>query len=276
MSVNEKIVRLFLETKPSNLNEIVILPAVKMVMIKLIKKLQNKRVHGRVYNGMLNGVNVSIIRSLVGCPNCAIAVECLKRCNTKAILRVDFCGGVENERSQIEVGDILIPKLTYCGDGTSPQYILKHPELINQLRSISNPMSKVKNIKVGNEMLFITKPNNKLRELLFNEAKSLFPNNVREVDFWTTDALFCETDDFIKSLKSINVQGIDMENSILFLLGELFNLKTASILSVSDLPTSKYDIFRSNQIHPNLEKGINNAIHIVINSLPKIKSSLNL
>ena len=274
MNVDEKIVRLFLETKPSNVNEIVILPAVKMVMIKLIKKLQNKRVRGRVYNGLLNGVNVSIIRSLVGCPNCAIAVECLKRCNTQAILRVDFCGGVENECNQIKVGDILIPKLTYCGDGTSPQYILKHPELINQLRSISNPISKVKDIKAGNQMLFITKPNNQLRELLFNEAKSKFPNNVREVDFWTTDALFCETEEFIKSLKSINVQGIDMENSILFLLGELFNIKTASILSVSDLPTSKYDIFRSNQIHPNLEKGINNAIEIVISSLPKIKSTL--
>ncbi|MFX1408479.1 MAG: hypothetical protein ACFFBW_16125 [Promethearchaeota archaeon] len=276
MSIDDKIVRLFLETKPSSVNDIVILPATKMVMRKLINKLKNKRVYGRVYNGLLNGVNISIIRSLVGCPNCAIAVECLKRCNTKAIVRVDFCGGIENERSQIDIGDILIPNLTYCGDGTSPQYILKHPDLINQLKSISNPISKVKDIKAGNQMLFIIKPNNQLKELLFNEARSKIPNNVREVDFWTTDALFCETEEFIKSLKSINVQGIDMESSILFLLGELFKVKTASILSVSDLPTSEYDIFRSNQIHPNLEKGINNAIEIVISSLPKIKSALNL
>ena len=50
MSVDEKIVKLFLETKLSNVNEIVILPAVKMVMTKLISKLRNKRVRGRVYN----------------------------------------------------------------------------------------------------------------------------------------------------------------------------------------------------------------------------------
>ncbi len=275
MSVDEKIVRLFLETSSKSVNpDIVILPAVKFVMKKLISKLQNKRVRGRVYNGLLNGVKVSVIRSLVGCPNCATAMECLKRCNTKVILRVDFCGGIDNQNNKINVGDILIPKLAYCGDGTSPHYILKYPELINQLESISNPISKIKDIKAGNQMVFITKPNNQLRELLFNEAKSKNPNQVKEVDFWTTDALFCETDEFINSLKSINVLGIDMENSILFLLGKLFNIKTASILSVSDMPSSKYDIFKTNEIHPNLEKGINNAINMLISSLPKIKAAL--
>ena len=87
MSVDEKIVRLFLETSSSNVDEIVILPAVKFVMKKLISKLRNKRIRGRVYNGLLNGVEVSVIRSLVGCPNCATAMECLKRCNTKVVVR---------------------------------------------------------------------------------------------------------------------------------------------------------------------------------------------
>ena len=275
MSVDEKIVRLFLETSSKSVNpDIVILPAVKFVMKKLISKLRNKRLRGRVYNGLLNGVEVSIIRSLVGCPNSATAMECLKRCNTKVVLRVDFCGGIDNENNKINVGDILIPRLAYCGDGTSPHYIIKYPELINQLESISNPISKVKDIKAGNQMVFITKPNDQLRELLFNEAQLKNLKQVKEVDFWTTDALFCETDEFINSLKSIKVSGIDMENSILFLLGKLFNIKTASILSVSDIPSSKYDIFKSNEIHPNLEKGINNAIEMLIGSLPKIKAAL--
>ncbi len=275
MSVDEKIVRLFLETKPYNVNEIVILPAVKIVMTKLISKLRNKRVRGRVYNGLLNGVKVSIIRSLVGCPNCAITIECLKRCKTKAILRVDFCGGIENMGNQIEVGDILIPRLAYCGDGTSLHYILKHSELFDQIRSISNPIMKVQEFELGNQKIFITKPNTQLKELVFNEAKSKISKKVKEVDFWTTDALFCETPNLLAALKSIDVRGIDMESSILFLLGDLFNIKTAAILSVSDLPGHhKYDIFKSNEIHPNVENGINNAIEIVISSLPKIKSAL--
>ena len=85
ISVDEKIVRMLLETGPSNINEIVILPAIKIVMKKILQKLQNKRIHGRVYNGELNNVRVSVIRSLIGAPNCAITVECLRRCKTKFI-----------------------------------------------------------------------------------------------------------------------------------------------------------------------------------------------
>jgi len=60
INVDQKIVRMILETSPSNINEIVVMPAIKMVMKKLVNKLQNKIVHGRVYNGTLNGIKVSI------------------------------------------------------------------------------------------------------------------------------------------------------------------------------------------------------------------------
>ncbi len=273
MNVDEKIVRMFLETSPSKVEEIVILPAIKIVMKKLINKLQNKRVHGRVYNGSLNGVRVSIIRSLVGCPNAAIAVECLKRCKTKTILRVDFCGGIKTGDNPIKIGDNLIPRIAYCGDGTSPQYIINHSILANQLSFIANPITKVQEIKSGNQNVFITHPDQKLKDILLNEGMSLFPNRVKEVDFWTIDALFCETYDFMQAMMSKNIGGLDMESSVLFLLGKLYGLKTVSILSVSDLPGNpKYDLFKSNEIHPDLERGINNAIKILMNSLQKVRN----
>jgi uridine phosphorylase len=77
LSVDEKIVRMILETSPRNINEIVILPAIKLVMKKILRKLENKKTYGRVFNGELNNVKVSVIRSLVGAPNCAIALESL-------------------------------------------------------------------------------------------------------------------------------------------------------------------------------------------------------
>lgn len=270
ISIDEKIVRIFLETSPSNVNEIVLLPASKIVMKKLVQKLRNKKVRGRVYNGLLNDVEVSIIRSLLGCPNCAITVECLKRCNTKVIIRIDFCGGIQSESNQIKVGDIFIPKIAYCGDGTSPHYIAKYPELIHQLTSITNPSSKIQELNLWNQNVYIAKPTEEANKILLSEGSSY---EVKESDFWTTDALFCETSEFLNALKSINVQGIDMENSILFLLGLLYNIKTASILSVSDLPGHEmYDLFKSNVIHPDMERGINNAISILIKALPKIKN----
>ncbi|MHA2281011.1 MAG: nucleoside phosphorylase [Promethearchaeota archaeon] len=266
---------MILETGPSNLNEIVILPAVKLVMKKILSKLQNKRKHGRVYNGELNGVKVSVVRSLIGAPNCAIALECLKRGKTKIIVRLDVCGGIKNSNLKINVGDILIPQLAYCDDGTSPQYIREHPSLANSLESISNPLSKFQNLLTGNQTIFISKSNIELDDLLLEEGNSLFPNKVKRVKLWSTDGLFCESLDFIRALKSINIQAVDMETSILFLLGKLFNLKTASILSVTDLPGDPvYDLLVSKEIHPEMENGIDNAIKILMKALPKIEYSL--
>ncbi|MEE9376992.1 MAG: hypothetical protein V3V33_03040 [Candidatus Lokiarchaeia archaeon] len=272
ISVDEKIVRMILETSPSNVNEIVILPAIKIVMKKLLKKLQNKRNHGRVYNGELNNVKVSIVRSLVGAPNCAMTVEALRRCKTKIIIRIDVCGGIENEITPINIGDILIPKLAFCDDGTSPQYLRENSSLVNELESIPNPMGKFQNLFTGNQTIFISKPNETLRELFFTKGTTLFPDKVKEANLWTTDALFCESLDFIRALSSINIQCVDMESSILFLLGKIYNLKTGSLLSVSDLPGHpKYDLLNSNEIHPEMEKGIDNSIKILINTLPRIK-----
>ncbi len=275
ISVDEKIVRMILETSPSNLNEIVILPAIKIVMQKILAKLENKRIYGRVYNGVLNDIKVSVIRSLIGAPNCAIIVECLKRCKTKIIIRLDACGGIETPNLKVNIGEILIPQLAYCDDGTSPHYIREHPSLANDLDFLSNPLAKFHNLLTGNKTIFISRPDVTLKDIILKEGKSLFPNKVKEVDLWTTDALFCESLDFIRSLQSVNVQGIDMESSILFLLGKLYNLKTASILSVTDLPgDSKYDLLHSKEIHPDMENGIDNAIKVLIKSLSQIKYNL--
>ncbi|MFX1574680.1 MAG: hypothetical protein ACFFB0_18240 [Promethearchaeota archaeon] len=276
ISVDEKIVRMILETSPSNVNEIVILPAVKMVMQKILKKLQNKRTYGRCYNGELNNVKVSIIRSLIGAPNCAIAVECLKRCKTKIIIRLDVCGGIENYETKINIGDILIPELAYCDDGTSPQYIREHPSLANDLDSIQTPFARFQNLLTGNQTIFISRPNPILKEILSDNGTSLLSNKVKNnVNLWTSDALFCESLDFVRALQSINIHGIDMESAILFLLGTLYNLKTASILSVTDLPgDQKYDLLNSKEIHPEMENGIDNSIKVLIKALPKIKYNL--
>jgi purine-nucleoside phosphorylase len=215
------------------------------------------------------------VRSLVGAPNCAMIIEALKRCKTKAIIRIDVCGGIENTIAPINIGDILIPKLAFCDDGTSPQYFRENPSLVNELESISNPIGKFQTLYTGNQTIFASKPDEVLKEILLNKGTSIFRDKVKLADLWTTDALFCESLDFIRALSSINIQCIDMESSILFLLGKIHNLKTSSILSVSDLPGHpKYDLLNSNELHPEMENGIDNAIKILINSLPQIKNEL--
>ncbi|MHA1913743.1 MAG: phosphorylase family protein [Promethearchaeota archaeon] len=273
ISVDEKIVRMILETRPSNINEIVILPAIKFVMQKILRKLENKRIYGRVYNGELNNVKVSVIRSLVGAPNCAMALESLKRCKTKTVIRLDTCGGIEAAGMKINVGDILIPQSAFCDDGTSPHYVRENPAVSNDLDSISNPLTKFQNLITGNQTIFISQPNNTLMDILLKVGNSLFQQKVKKVNLWTTDALFCESLDFIRALQSVDIQGIDMESSILFLLGKLFNIKTASILAVTDLPADiSSDLLHSKEVHPDMETGIDNAIKVLIKSLPEIQN----
>ncbi|MFX0010862.1 MAG: hypothetical protein ACFE9R_11135 [Candidatus Hermodarchaeota archaeon] len=271
ISVDEKIVRMILETNSSNINEIVILPAVKLVMKKIVNKLQNKIVHGRVYNGVLNGIKVSVIRSQIGCPNMALVIESLKRTKAKILLRVDFCGAVYSENNIIKIGDNVIPKIAMCADGTSSEYLRNNPALINNLDSIKNPLLAMQILNTTPQTIFISKPNEILKEILYKEARVNYPKKIRESNLWTTDALFCENFEFIKALQSAKIEAIDMESSILFLLAGLYNMKAASILTVSDIPGhSQYDLLTSNEINPDMYTGIDNAIKTLINSLPKI------
>ena len=273
VSVDEKVVRMLLETSPSNVNEIVLYPSIKIMMRKIVNKLQNKRVRGRVYNGTLNGVNVSVIRNNIGSGNTASDIECLRRCKTKKIIRVDICGGIEIGNNPVQIANLLVSKLAYCADGVSPQYLALNPDLLSKLSSVDHPFSKIHEIQAGNQKVYISKPDDQLKDILLKEGRLKYPNRTKEVDCWTFDALFCETNEYINAIKTLNVQGIDMENAILFLLGQLYDIKTASILSVSDLPgNATYDMLKSNEIHPDMEKGMNNAIEVVLKALPKIKN----
>jgi len=275
ISIEEKLFRMFLETSPTKVNEIVILPAVKLVMEKVVKRLKNKTKHGNVYNGKLGDVEVSVIQSLIGTPYIAEKLECLKFTKCKVIIRTDFCGGLNLPSRSIEPGKIIIPESAFCGDGVSPYYILKYYEELKNLEFIKNPIEGISKIKAGNERIYKISPSNELNEILLNTARSLYSNKILTGPIWTTGALFLETDDVAKSWIKEGIIGVDMESSLLFLLGQLFNIKTASVISVSDVVGhEKYDIFKSNYIHPEIFTGIDRVIDIVIRSLQKIKNIL--
>ena len=93
ISVDEKLIRMFLGTSPSNLEKIVILPVAKMVFQKFITKMgRTVHRHGFVHNGMINGVRVSVIRCQIGSPFAAIMMECLHRAKVQKVIRCDFGG----------------------------------------------------------------------------------------------------------------------------------------------------------------------------------------
>src|SRR5512137_2189190 len=118
VSVDEKLVRMFLETFPKDLQEIVLLPVTKIAMQEFIRRMGNSHTqHGLVHNGTINGVPVSTIRCQMGAPYAAIVMECLKRSGAKKVVRCAYAGSISDK---IGMGDLIIPEQAFGGDGTTP------------------------------------------------------------------------------------------------------------------------------------------------------------
>jgi len=231
MSEDSKITYMILNCKPTTLSEIVITPIVKLFINKFNKKLQNTKKYGEIYKGNYKNVPISIVPITVGAPAAAITMEALNRTKAKYILKVDFCGGLTED---IKIGDIIIANKAICGDGTSPHYQ-------SDIKTIEGDIS------------------------LLNSLKSYFD----EINFkykvgpiYTTDALFRETEDLLNKARELGAISIDMETSIMYLLGKLYNKHVISVNIVSDKPNpeKKFDF----NITPNLIDNIEKLTKIIL------------
>lgn len=309
MSVDEKIVRMNLETSSSNVRPIVILPAIKNSMKILVGKLENKKVHGYVYNGTLNGVEVSIIQTRMGAPNTAIIMEALKRTECKIVIRVDFCGGLtkttefkSEERNSInddtqtgdqnvfnstmietklDVGDLVIPRNIFLSDGTSISYLQNYEnQITNNLQFKKFPLIHIVNSE--NSSNYNTYPSFRnsywnvdadpeLYKIVSSNHEKKFKKRDKLDVSWAIDAMYCEEQKDINTWRAYGCNSVDMETSAVYLLGALFNIRAISILAVSDLPDfEKYNMQKTNNIHPRLEQGLKDAVNFLIDILPEI------
>src|SRR5271157_488765 len=207
LSVEEKLGYMFLGTSLKNVNPVVILPAVDTVMDLVISKLKKKTVHGSVYNGMLNHVDVSVIQTHMGSPAAAIIMEVIKNCSCKAAIRIDFCGGLQSTwhdghvaQTRIDVGSLVIPKTVVLSDGTSFQYLQKYAaqiathRLFHALSANSEEHWTYPNL--GGSYWTVG-----CDEILYELFQKMVPVNKkreREDRLWSSDALFCEDTDAIK------------------------------------------------------------------------------
>ena len=63
--------------------------------------------------------------------------------------------------------------------------------------------------------------------------------NIHYGPIFTTDSFVAETPEFLEDWKSRNLLGIEMEMSVMYVLGGLFGMKVASFHGVSDNPVTK-------------------------------------
>lgn len=207
MSMENQIIYMVLNCSSKKIAPRVILPATDYV-VKQIKKHIKVKDYGKTSRGKYNETSISIVSSGMGAPATAMVMEALKRAEVKYIIRVDYCGGLTED---INIGDIILCSSAICGDGTTPHY-LKFDDAYPQVDADSNLTSIIKEDLQSQGIPFLVGP------------------------IWTHDAIFVEPPELIEKAKNQGAIAIDMETSVVFALGQLFHIPTASILIVTDNP----------------------------------------
>lgn len=289
ISVPEKLSYMFLETSARNINPIAILPAVNTTMKLLLNKIENKRIQGLICNGTLNGVDVSVIQTNMGSPNTAVIMETLKNSGCKAVIRIDFCGGLKTTKKDnkevmtgVDIGEIVIPKRVFLSDGTSLLYLQQYKNEVNTNPLIhsypvinfsdENNPSKFFQYPNLNGKYYAADCDRKIHEIIQKYYSEHYKNRDIEDIIWSSDSLFCEGPAAVNTWKYYGCNSVDMESCAVYLLGALYKIPVISILGVSDLPDcEEYDLFKVNKIHPGILTALKDAFNIMYNSLPAVK-----
>ena len=279
LSLDEKIVYTAFETKSSHVNPIVILPTGHRTLKKITKRMKNYQKKGNLHNGTIEGVKVSLLTAGMGSPHVALVMEGLKRSPCKFIIRVDFCGALKTMDEELDVASVIIPQEVFLTDGTAHSYLQKHSKELHDLPIRYYPVAKTYSHllypSIQENYLGIEGDSSLFRIVKDSVSKKSDHFTIKHGKLWSVDALFCETEDAVETWKSYGAKSVDMESSAVYLLGNLFKIPSISILGVSDLPdVEQWNFQKTNKIHPKFDFILDNAIDVLVNTLPEIHNQV--
>jgi uridine phosphorylase len=284
LSIDAKFAYIAFKTNSSNVRPIVILPTSETTYKNLKNRMHHQRKIGHLLNGELNGVPVSVMRAGIGNPHVAIVMEGLKRSPCKVVIRVDYCGGVTSLEENLNIADVIIPTEVFLTDGTSHSYLQTYFQELQKHSLTSYPVKTDPLTENSFQYPSFRKkywgiqPSSSLEQLIWGTIHSkYFDFSIKSGKLWCVDALFCETESAISTWTSYGANSVDMESSIVYLLGKLYEIHTISILGISDLPnSSEWNFQKTNKMHPKYEFILDNAIDVLVSALPKINEELIL
>ncbi len=149
---------------------------------------------------------MTMIQIGMGSPNAATIMDLLLAVAPRAVVFLGKCGGL---KSQLTLGDYILPIAAIRGEGTSNDYMPREvPSLpsFNVLKACSNA--------------------------LLEAGICYAPGTV-----YTTNRRLWEHDDpFKQYLRTTHADAIDMETATLFIVGYANRIPTGALLMVSDMP----------------------------------------
>lgn len=196
------------QLRPQDVGKWAIIPGPKDRTDVLTKKLKDavknfSFMEYTMYTGEYEGIKITTINGGRFSADTAITTEVVCNAEIKNIIRIGTCGAL-NEKMQI--GDLIVVDGVIRGDGVTPYYV---------------------------DEKFITTPDKKLTDTLIVVAKGM-GSQVYTGKVWTTDAILRETREVVETKRKEGAIAVDMVSSCLLTISQLYNVKAASILAVSD------------------------------------------
>jgi uridine phosphorylase len=156
-----------------------------------------------LYTGQIQGQKVSLAHLPVGAPGTVMLMEEMIACGARIFLGLGWAGSLQ---PFAPVGSLLIPTTCIREEGTSSHYL---------------------------EEEVIVTADDRLVQLLKGacQAEGL---EVHVGPHWTIDAPYRELISKIEAYARQGVQGVDMETSAMYALGQYRHVRVANLLVVSD------------------------------------------
>jgi len=157
------------------------------------------------YTGVFKGKRISIQGGGMGIPSNAIYIhELITEYEVKNIIRIGTCGSIQPD---VKLGEVILA-MSACSDSNVNRIDFKGLD-------------------------FAPTANFSLLYDAYNKAKEL-GINTRVGNIFSTDTFYRDDPDRWEIWAAHNVLGVEMETSLLYTMGARFNVKTLSILTVSD------------------------------------------
>jgi AMP nucleosidase len=152
---------------------------------------------------------ITMVNFGIGSPNAALICDLLAAIDPKAVLFLGKCGGLQDGKREVRIGDFVLPTAAIRGEGTSAHYF---PAEVPALPSFQIQ---------------------KVVSFVITEHQQTYHSG----SVYTTDRRLWEHDDeFRNYLKQVRCTAIDMETAAFFLAGFANHIPHGALLLVSDLP----------------------------------------
>lgn len=196
------------QLRPQDVGAYAVVPGPKDRMEAVTKKLKDpvrnfSFMEYAMYTGEYDGIKITTMNGGRFSTDTAITTEVMCNAEIKTIIRIGTCGALDD---RMKVGDLVVVERVLRGDGVTPYYVDASFE------TLSDPV---------------------LTETLSNVAQASGAP-VHRGTVWTTDALLRETRELVEAKRSQGAIAVDMVSSALLTICQLYKVRAASILAVSD------------------------------------------